>query len=88
MVVCTQNLENRPSSQAHMDHLQKLTTRQGITQISEQFYLLIFRATPTANGSSRARGGIGPADAGHNHSHMGSEPRLQPIPQLMATPDP
>ena len=40
--------------------------------------------------SSQARGRIGDTAAGlhHRHSNAGSEPRLQPAPQLMATPDP
>ena len=40
--------------------------------------------------SSQARGQIRIAAAAlhHSHSNAGSEPRLQPIPQLTATPDP
>ena len=47
-------------------------------------------ATPTAYGSSHARGRIGATGAGqcHSHSNAISELRLQPTPQLMATPDP
>ena len=44
----------------------------------------IFRAVPTAYGGSQARGQVR-ATAGdpcHSHSNSGSEPRLQPIPQL------
>ena len=57
------------------------------------FFLSFFclsRATPTAYGGSQARGHIGAASAGlhHSHSNMGSELRLQPKPQLMATLDP
>ena len=39
-----------------------------------------------AYGGSRARGPIGAAAASHSHSHsnVGSEPRLQLTPQLMA----
>ena len=50
----------------------------------------LFRATPVAYGSSQARGGIRAAAAGlhHSHSNVGSEPCLQPRPQLTATPDP
>ena len=38
----------------------------------------------------RPSGLIGATSAGlhHSHSNAGSEPRLQPTPQLMATPDP
>ena len=42
-----------------------------------------------AYGSSQARGPIGAVAAGlhHSHSNSGSELRLQPTPQLTATPD-
>ena len=33
-------------------------------------------------------GQIGATAAGHSHSSVGSEPCLQPIPQLVAMPDP
>ena len=48
----------------------------------------LFRATPAAYGSSQARGRMGAAAAGqcHSHSNSGSEPHLQPTPQLMAMP--
>ena len=49
---------------------------------------LLFRATPTAYGSSQARGLIGAAGLHHSHSNARSEPCLQPTPQLMAMPDP
>ena len=48
-------------------------------------------AAPSAyGGSSQARGLIGAVATGlcHSHSNGGSEPRLRPIPQLTATPDP
>ena len=56
-------------------------------------YLFIFvfsRAAPTAYGGSQARGPTGAVAAGlhHSHSNVGSEPRLRPTPQLMATLDP
>ena len=46
-------------------------------------------AAPTAYGGSQARGPIGAVAAGlrQSHSNAGSEPRLQPTPQLTATPD-
>ena len=52
--------------------------------------LAISWAAPTAHGGSQARGRIGAAvaDLRHSHSNTGSEPRLQPIPQLTAMPDP
>ena len=48
------------------------------------------RATPAAYGGSQARGRTGATAAGlhHSHSNAGSEPHLQPIPQLTATTDP
>ena len=54
------------------------------------FFFFYFRATPAAYGGSQARGRIRAIAAGlhHSHSNMGSEPRLQPTPQLMAMPDP
>ena len=56
-------------------------------------YLGLFassRATLTAYGGSQARGPIRAVAASlcHSHSNMGSEPHLQPTPQLTATPDP
>ena len=43
-----------------------------------------------AHGGSQARRRIGAIATGlhQSHSNTGSEPHLQPIPQLMATPDP
>ena len=50
----------------------------------------IFRAALIAYGSSHSRGRIGAVATGlhHNHSNAGSEPCLQPTPQLTAMPDP
>ena len=52
-------------------------------------FFCLFRATPVAHGDSQARGRIGAIAAGlcHSHSIAGSEPRLQPTPQLTETPD-
>ena len=46
-------------------------------------------AAPAAYGGSQARGRIGAVATGlrQSHSNAGSEPRLQPTPQLTATPD-
>ena len=46
-------------------------------------------AAPAAYGGSQARGLIGAVATGlrQSHSNTGSEPRLQPTPQLTATPD-
>ena len=55
------------------------------------FCLFAFsRAAPRAYGCSQARGLIGAVAASLHlsHSNAGSEPRLQPIPELMAMPDP
>ena len=51
---------------------------------------LFFRAAPMAYGVSPARDGIGAVAARlpHSRSNAGSEPHLQPIPQLTAMPDP
>ena len=46
-----------------------------------------FRETPVYGGS-QARGRIGATTVGHRHSNAGSEPHLQPTPQLIATLDP
>ena len=50
----------------------------------------LFRAVPVAHGGSQARGLTGTVAAGshHSHSNAGSEPSLQPAPQLMARLDP
>ena len=54
------------------------------------FFFLLFRAIPMAYGNSQARGRIGATATGlhHSQSHTGSEPHLQPTPQLMTMPDP
>ena len=53
------------------------------------YFILLFRATPVAQGSSQAGGGTGAAAAGlcHSHSNVGPESCLRPTPQLTATPD-
>ena len=50
----------------------------------------MFRAAPAAYGGSQAKGLIRATAARlrHSHSNARSEPRLQPTPQLTATPDP
>ena len=61
------------------------------------FYLFIYfglfafsMATSEAYGGSQARDRIGAVATGlrQSHSNAGSEPRLQPTPQLTAMPDP
>ena len=53
-------------------------------------FCYVFRVAPVAYGSSQARGQIGATAAclHHSHSNRGSEPHLQPTPQLAAMPDP
>ena len=48
------------------------------------------RAAPSAYGGSQARGRVGAVATSlhHSHSNTGSEPRLQPTPELTATTDP
>ena len=52
-------------------------------------FLLFLWAAPTAPGGSQAMGRIGAVATGlhQSHSNAGSEPHLQPTPQLTATPD-
>ena len=52
--------------------------------------LFFFRATPVAHGRPQARSHIRAVAAGlhYSHSNAESKPRLQPTPQLKATPDP
>ena len=54
------------------------------------FIFCRFGATPAAHGGSQARGPIGAAAAGlpPGPSNTGSEPHLQPTPQLTAMLDP
>ena len=53
------------------------------------FFSFLFRAIPVAYGSSYTRGPIRVAAAGlcHSNATATSETRLQPMPQLAATPD-
>ena len=63
----------------------------GITQDILFFLVFLsFKATPATYGGSQPRGQIEAVAAGlhHSHSNAGSELHLQPIPQLMAMPDP
>ena len=65
-------------------------------EVSISYFLFLFfclfafsRAAPAAYGGSQARGRIGAVATGlcQSHSNAGSEPHLQPTPQLTATPD-
>ena len=46
------------------------------------FFFGLFKASPATYGGSQARGGIRAAAVDHSHSNAGSEPCLQPTPQL------
>ena len=54
------------------------------------FFFAISWAAPTAYGGSQARGQIGAVATSlhQSHSNVGSEPHLQPTPQLTAMPHP
>ena len=54
------------------------------------FFFCFFRAAPVAYGGSQDSGRIEAVAASlhHSHSNAGSELCLQPMPQLMAMPDP
>ena len=67
--------------------LTKAATTSKIGLLSFFFFFCLFRATPTAQGGSQARGRIRAVAAGHV-SHARSQPRLQPTPQLAAMLDP
>ena len=72
------------------------TKSKSINKMSMKTYISIitlfifFRATPVAYGGSQARCLIGATAAGlcHSYRNARSKLRLQPTPQLMATPDP
>ena len=53
-------------------------------------FCLFFRATPMTYRASQAKSPIGAVAASlhHSHSNVGSEPSLQPTPQLTATSNP
>ena len=54
------------------------------------FFLCLFRAVPAAYGGSQSSSQIRAEATGlhHSHSNTGSEPCLQPTPQLTVTLDP
>ena len=54
------------------------------------FWFFLLRATPVAHGGSQARDRTAAVPSGphHSRSNVGSEPCLQPTPQLTAKPDP
>ena len=80
---------NSPGRMNHyiyiLSSLSILTTLLSIT-----VFFSFFRAAPVAYGNSQARGLIGAvaADLRQSQSNAGSEPHLQPTPQLTSKPDP
>ena len=68
----------------------RIFCRAGFCLFAYLFIYCLFRAAPTACGSSQARGRIGATATGlhHSHSNAASELHLRPTPQLTATPDP
>ena len=74
----------------HEDYMKHLTFDINIHFLFFFFLFCLSRAAPVAYGGSQARGRIGAVAASlhQSHSNVGSEPRLQPTPQLIATPDP
>ena len=71
-----------------------ILTELNVEKVSFLFFFFFFfvfsRAAPAAYGGSQARGQIGAVAAGicQSHSNTGSEPYLQPTPQLRAMLDP
>ena len=79
------------SAQQQMRAPDPYSSTLGIVRLVFCFVFLPFSlAALAAYGGSQARGLIGAVAAGlrHSHSNAGSEPHLQPAPQLMATSDP
>ena len=67
-----------------------MSLSNAIKIVISSFFCLcyFFWAASAAYGGSQARGLIGAVAASLRQSHsVGSQPRLQPTPQLIATPD-
>ena len=98
MCVCTCVYAPPPHTQSshshvhtHKPHFHRTSEPEVYLFIYLFIYFFVFsRAAPTACGDSQARGLIRAVTTGlcQSHSNVGSELRLQPTPQLMATPDP
>ena len=77
----------------HIIFAVSFSSPKSINQIIFFYFLSFFAiswAASAAYGDSQDRGQIGAVATGlcQSHSNAGSEPRLQPTPQLTATPDP
>ena len=87
-------LGRAPGSNPHLGVIPPHKAMAGGASITNTLFFFLslpylLRAAPAAYGRSQARGRIRAAAAGHSHSHsnVGSEPRLQPTPQVTAMPD-
>ena len=86
----------RENNQRKEEGREKWSASQVVLSLLQFYFFFFFclfafsRTTHAAYGGSQARGLIGAVDAGlrQSPSNAGSEPRLRPTPQLMATPDP
>ena len=74
----------------HNNSVGGIISNLSVSKAEVRLSLSLFLGGPHPYGGSQARGPIGAAaaDLHHSHSNKGSEPRLRPTPQLMATPDP
>ena len=84
--VCNQREKGVHSLRLQLD---KVTMTMATPPLHFFFFLPFSWATPLAYGGSQAGGLAGAVAAGlcHSHSNSGSEPCLQPTPQLMAMLD-
>ena len=82
-------LKKTVENQSMTDQSRTQNRNLSIFSLHSFLYFYLLRATPTAYGSSQARGLIGAVAAGlhHSHSNVRSKPHLRPTPQLMARPD-
>ena len=88
---CILEKEKGHTPHTRLDSFRESLSRSPMSHIYFFFCLFAFsRAAPAAYGDSQARGPIGAVATGlrQSHSNAGSEPRLQPTPQLTATQDP
>ena len=90
LVVVTRGKQSRLECKQYEGTFEKYPQMKLILSSINLLLFCLFRATPVAYGGSQARGQIRATASSlyHSHSNAGSEPHLQPPPQLMATPDP